>query len=327
MNPNILKSISNEFKRGTSIRKLSKLFSIPKSSIYYNLKYRTIQKKIPGKKPIINKNDKRKIISVVDNYNSRNEFCSSSIIRKELNLKCCNRTIQRCLRQMQLKYFSVSKTFHLTPSMKRRRVEMAKRYIIDGQNWKSVVFSDEKYFTLKGADLKYYWSRESDKPLRFNRLYRSSGVMVWAMLMPNGLLSYRILEGKQNSSKYINILTTSAMAIMKLNYRSTLTYQHDNAPIHVSKQTKKALKNCDLKVIEWPAYSPDLNIIENVWAILGREIYKYGAVQNLGELRTRIKEAIMNFNETKQNTVSNLYESIPERLVAVICQRGERLKC
>ena len=211
--------------------------------------------------------------------------------------------------------------------MKRRRVEMAKKYLIDGRNWNSVVFSDEKYFTLKGADLQHYWSHEGDKPLKFNRLYRSSGVMVWAMLMPNGLLSYRILEGKQNSSKYINVLTMSAIPIMKLNYCSIPTFQHDNAPIHASKQTQKALKNCDLRVLDWPAYSPDLNIIENVWAMLGREIYKNGSIQNLGELRERIKDAIINFNETKQNAVSNLYRSIPERLVAMICRRGERLKC
>ena len=47
------------------------------------------------------------------------------------------------------------------------------------------------------------------------------------------------------------------------------TFQHDNAPIHTARAVKQWLS-------EWPPYSTDLNIIENVWGLLSRKVYEGG---------------------------------------------------
>ena len=47
---------------------------------------------------------------------------------------------------------------------------------------------------------------------------------------------------------------------------------HDNAPCHTAKRVKQYLTEENIKVMNWPAHSPDLNPIENLWHIIGEQV-------------------------------------------------------
>jgi hypothetical protein len=51
-------------------------------------------------------------------------------------------------------------------------------------------------------------------------------------------------------------------------------FQHDNAPTHTAYVVRDALRDMEIEIMEWPPHSPDLNPIENLWALLKAEIYK-----------------------------------------------------
>ena len=64
--------------------------------------------------------------------------------------------------------------------------------------------------------------------------------------------------------------------------------------------------------MEWPAPSPDLNIIENVWHKIKHELQKY--VQNITS-RQLLETVIRNiWTEIPIYNIQDLYKSIPKRL-------------
>ncbi len=49
-------------------------------------------------------------------------------------------------------------------------------------------------------------------------------------------------------------------------------FQQDLAPAHTAKSTKSWLIDHGVGVLDWPANSPDLKPIENIWSIVKRKI-------------------------------------------------------
>ncbi len=66
-------------------------------------------------------------------------------------------------------------------------------------------------------------------------------------------------------------------------------FQQDLAPAQAAKSTKSWLNDHGVGVLDWPANSPDLNPIENLWGIVKRKM-RNKRPKNADELKTTVKE-------------------------------------
>ena len=55
-------------------------------------------------------------------------------------------------------------------------------------------------------------------------------------------------------------------------HRRDIYFMHDLAPCHNSKSTRVFLDCKEITVLEWPGNLPDMNLIENFWNVMKKEI-------------------------------------------------------
>ena len=96
-------------------------------------------------------------------------------------------------------------------------------------------------------------------------------------------------------------------------------FQQDNAPVHTAKDAKDVLAANGVKSLPWPAYSPDLNPIENLWSIMETNLRSRNPPASLKELREALRTE---WNSISQEVLRNLIESMPRRVKAVIEAKG-----
>ena len=96
----------------------------------------------------------------------------------------------------------------------------------------------------------------------------------------------------------------------------------DNDPKHTARTVKKWFVDHKIDVMKWPAQSPDLNPIENLWNIVKKFINTV-QTKNKDDLWTQIQQAWYAIPVT---TCRDLVESMPRRVQAVIASNGYTTK-
>lgn len=157
--------------------------------------------------------------------------------------------------------------------------------------------------------------------MRFvTRNFGGGGLMVWAGFCGPDKLELTFVEGRMNSESYQNILGNHLVPFYEEHVNDRLVFMHDGAPPHRSANTSEWLNQRNIATLNWPACSPDLNPIENVWGIMVRRIY---AGKNVNENLEQLRAAILDsWASIEPAVLNNLILSMNKRIFQVINRNG-----
>ncbi|KAM4526781.1 vesicle transport through interaction with t-SNAREs homolog 1A isoform 1-T1 [Fundulus diaphanus] len=95
-------------------------------------------------------------------------------------------------------------------------------------------------------------------------------------------------------------------------------HNQDLAPAHSAKTTSNWCTDHGITVLDWPANSPDLNPIENLWGIVKKKL-KDTRPNNANELKAAIEASWASITPQQCH---RLIASMPRCIDAVICAKG-----
>jgi transposase len=87
---------------------------------------------------------------------------------------------------------------------------------------------------------------------------------------------------------------------------------------HTSAIVKDWLKKNRIETLPWPSFSPDLNLIENLWDELERRLKKHHP-KNKSELEMLL---IQEWSNIEVSVLAKLVDSVPSRLNECIKMKG-----
>jgi transposase len=153
------------------------------------------------------------------------------------------------------------------------------------------------------------------------------GVMFWGCFSSLGLGPLVALEGNQNQDSYLATLREFLLPEIETardKFNVQMTFMQDNAPCHKTQKVLNFLAENNIPTLNWPPQSPDMNPIENLWAIIKfRRQKKFGIPLNRLEL---IEQVFQIWEEIDEELIGSLTNSIENRLREVIRLKGKPTK-
>lgn len=193
--------------------------------------------------------------------------------------------------------------------------------------WKKVIWTDESTFEIgKNSRQVLVW-RKTDQRYNLDCLtptFKSgrSSVMVWGAFTATSKLPLALMPpGRRTAADFVEIVYDGFLGLFlnTQNDAAGLVLMEDGAPVHRSKAPKDWREQRHIEKLVWPANSPDLNPIENIWKLLKDRVQKNDKPKNPDTMWTILEAEWRAIPESK---LESLVASMPERIKAVLAARG-----
>ncbi|GFV68757.1 transposable element Tcb1 transposase [Trichonephila clavipes] len=152
------------------------------------------------------------------------------------------RTIRRHLQQSIMSSRRPLLGLSLTQNHRRLRRQWCEERRMWVAEWNEVVFTDESHICLQHHDGR---------------------IRVWRHCVR--------IAGTLNSQRYISKVL-EPVVLPYLQGLPTAIFQHGNARPHMERIVQRFFVNHQIELLPWPARSPDLSPIENMWSMVAQRL-------------------------------------------------------
>jgi transposase len=256
----------------------------------------------------------------------------------------CRRTLYQVLKVEGLTNHRCKKRPKLNAGHAAKRLQFARQYRQFAWGRRTLKFSDECSIQ-KGAGanqewcFRFPWEKWKKEMISESSTSRKPAQMVWGAIWVDERGRARrsklvIMErdsdaprGGYSAKSYIEALTKGLLP----HWRRSQLFMQDRAGIHRARVVRSFLQQHYIKTIDWPPYSPDLNLIEHLWWALKKRMYKhYPQYNNLSQAEEEWEGFVEALQECWRSIPSKLIKhlimSMPQRLHACRRARGWQTK-
>ena len=225
--------------------------------------------------------------------------------------RCCASSVQRIFVLNGYHGRVCVKKPLLREANKQKRLEWAQKHVNwTLEQWKQVLWSDEKKFELFNSKRRLFCRRKEGEPLHDDTIqptvkHGGGSIMFWGCFGGTKTGHLFKINGILDQAKYKQILIHHAMPSgLSIFPDSVWHFMQDNDPKHTSKtvqaylQEKMKQRGCRMKVMDWVSQSPDLNPLELLWEESDRQV-KLRKPINLAELEAAVRHVWQNMPEKK----------------------------
>ncbi|GFY06785.1 transposable element Tcb2 transposase [Trichonephila clavipes] len=199
------------------------------------------------------------------------------------------------------------------------------------QNWACVLFSDESRFSLSSDCRRQLIWRESGtayppENIQEKDRYPTCSIMVWAGIMINGRTRLHVVaNGTMMGQRCIDEVLLPHVRLFHGAVGDKFVFMDDNATCHRTLAVQDCLDSEGIQRLVWPARSPDLNPIENVWDALGRQVA--GRNYPPTNKNTLIRALTEEWDKLPQQLLDNVVQNMFKKELMNLSNASERIKC
>lgn len=256
------------------------------------------------------------------------DITSEQLLKTNPQLLCSTKTVRRRITESGefASYWKTMKPF-ISDKNRLKRVKWCRAHLHwTPAQWARVLWSDESPFVLRFNRKTRVWRRHNERFKKWATratVKHDVKIMVWGCFASHGVGNLYRVEGIMNKHQYkeilINQMKPSAQRLFDMD---NWHFQQDNDPKHTANTTKTWFTREKTPLMPWPAQSPDLNPIENLWSWLDYNM-KDRSPGNAEELFETLQES---WNSIPIDLLSKLSDSMPRRCAAVIAANGYATK-
>lgn len=238
------------------------------------------------------------------------------------NFSLSTTSVRGILNDNSIHYHKPIPTVPLLPTHKMNRIAFCTNYL--NNMCPNVIFTDESTIQIQLGVGGIWRRRGLYPPGSFaEKDPHPISVMVWGGIGPRGdrtkLLRF---DGSVTSDSYCReIIGNQIIQNIQGVFGQQWTWQQDNARPHTAINTRRVLLSLMPNVMPWPAKSPDLSPIEQIWAYIKKRLEG----QKFTDRNQLWNSILFEWNSIPDQIIHNIYQSFWARCLVCVQQNGECL--